>query len=583
MRRILRRTALVALAMMTVNLFLPLAPAAAAPNDDVLPGVPLNLTYGASGHLSASDDYDVYWIQLQRDEQLTVEWRGGTNLVATLSLLPPTAASRTAPALVTSTSNAENLVRLHYGATHALGRYYLVVHRLAGYDEYALWRPRITTPHEPGRQINRSWEQGHMGPSGRSHWWTIWCEWGKQVSVTMSDPAGSADDFDLYLFTDDGTGSPNSMWEKRDLMDDDVVTVTITPSDWGPGEYAPVHVNVFGWSGTGPYLLSWTATPRPPWADRISGRTRFDVARELQIATRWPNDEHVSDVVVASGDDAAMADPLAAAGLCWAYNSPLLLVSKNPAANIETLVRIQDIRGFSGRVRVHVVGGPLTIPPGIYDSLRVAAGGSAYIERISGANRYDLARNIALRMRDVRGDHLPGVLLANGADSTKFFDALAVSPISANKGLPVLLLRKDSVPEETYQALVAMSDTTPRYLAGGPLTVSESVRIALGATRWSGADRYATAAEIARQSLARGYLIPATNIALAAKLPDALSAGADVGFLGGPLLVVRTDSLPSPVRDFLAANKHECARLWPVGGPLSIHNTVIDQAKAAMH
>ena len=74
----------------------------------------------------------------------------------------------------------------------------------------------------------------------------------------------------------------------------------------------------------------------------------YEVSRELEIATRWPADEHVSDVVIASGDDAAMADPLSAGGLCWAYNAPLLLVSKNPAANNEVLIRFADIRGFSG-------------------------------------------------------------------------------------------------------------------------------------------------------------------------------------------------------------------------------------------
>lgn len=567
---------------LAVNLVLPLAPALAAANDDVLPGVPASLWRGPAGHVDAADAYDVYWIQIQRDEQLTVRWSGSAGLNATMVVLPPAAASHLSGPVATSTSNAGSAATLHYQEKHGPGRYYIVVHRTAGSGNYGSTHVGITATSELGMQVHRRSVQAYMPATGiTSHWWTIWCERGKEILVTLVDPPGTGDDFDLYLYTDDGTLARNSTPKVSNVLNLDLTTAGITPAEWGPGDYAPVYVRVSRWTGSGPYVLAWSVSPRPGWSGRISGRTRFDVARELQIATRSPVDEHVSDVVVASGDDAAMADPLAAGGLCWAYNAPLLLVSKNSARNAETLIRIQDIRGFSGKVRVHVVGGPVTIPPDVYDSLRIAAGGSAYIERISGANRYDLARNIALRMRSARNDHVPGVLLANGADSEKFFDALALSPISTMTGMPVLLVRKDSVPAETLQALASISGTTPRFLAGGPLTVSEPVRAGLGATRWAGPDRYATAATIAKEGVTRDYLVP-DNIALAAKLPDALSAGANVGFLGGPVLVVRTESLPTPARDFLSEHKSYCMRLWPVGGPLSIHNAVITQAKTAL-
>ncbi|MDZ4063917.1 MAG: cell wall-binding repeat-containing protein, partial [Coriobacteriia bacterium] len=385
----------------------------------------------------------------------------------------------------------------------------------------------------------------------------------------------------LDLYTDDGTHSPNTSTIDFNHSAAVSKSVTISPGEWGAGDYAPVYVDVLRAAGSGSYTFFWYTEPDPAYFERVSGADRFEVAQQLEIYTRWPDDSHVSDVVIASGDDAAAADPLAAGGLCWAYNAPLLLVSKTASKNAGTMINLADIEGFSGRVRVHVVGGTSTIPPTVYNQIVAAVGSAADVERIPGANRYDVARNIALRMRDVRNDHEPGVLFANGADSTKFFDALALSAVSAHTGMPVLLVKKDSIPVETTDALASMTSTTPRFVAGGTATVSDAVRSALGATRWWGSDRYSTAKDVADEAITRGYL-SSHSVAIASKLPDALSAGADVGFLGGPVLVVKPDSLPSATKAFLESKAEVTRRLWPVGGPVSIKQSVIDAAASAL-
>jgi putative cell wall-binding protein len=560
---------------------------AAAPNDDALPGVPMRLfPTGVAGDVTPGTDvYDVYWLQLQRDEEIDLEWSGAAGATVWMYLLGPDATSvGDAPIVLSQSINGATAQMRHkVQPAQGPGRYYLVVkHQSGSAANYATSEASISTDRPLGKSAHGGQVNGFMTGISSDDMWTLWVERGRSLTINLLDPAGGTDDFRFMVFTDDGTQSPNMAPIKTDITSNDFSSVTINPGDWTAADYAPVYVLVYRASGSGDYTLWWLPEPDPGWDERITGADRFDVSRELETAVRWPADEHVSDVVVASGDDAAMADPLSAGGLCWAYNAPLLLVSKNRSANKEMMIRLADIRSFSGKVRVHVVGGPVTIPGDVYSDIEAAVGGAQYVERIGGANRYAVARNIALRMRDVRGDHMPGVLFANGADPDKFFDALSLSAVSASSGMPILLTGENTIPSETKSALTALAtDTTPRYVAGGPATVSESVKNSLGAARWAGPDRYATAATVAQEAYTNAY-IGRDNIAIAAKLPDALSAGSNVGFLRGPVLVVQTDKLPSSTRNYLLNQASECERLWPVGGPRSLEQSVIDQASAAL-
>ncbi|MDZ4063916.1 MAG: cell wall-binding repeat-containing protein, partial [Coriobacteriia bacterium] len=557
------------LVSLLLAVLVPVAPAVAAPNDDVLPGVPMHVDWGPNGYLASSESYDVYWVQLQNDQELTIPWRGQLGLTASMVLLSPSATLLTDPPLASSLSIDGADAVLRYKEAAGPGRYYVVVRRVSGSGNYADTDTTISTDNDLGVSLYYGYKSAYMTPATPEHVWTIWARRGTSFYGTLIDPVGAGDDFDIQIYTDDGTGSPNTLPKAGFGGSGDTMSFGVSALGlWSASDFSPIYVHVTRVAGSGRYSFSWRTEPMPAYIERISGADRFEVARELGNYTRWPFGSHVSDIVVASGDDAAMADPLSAGGLCWAYNAPLLLVSKNPAKNSETLIRIADIRGFSGRVRVHVVGGTTTIPPAVYEAIKAAAGGAAYIERIDGTNRYDVARKIALRMRDVRGGHAAGVLFANGADPDKFFDALALSSVAAHNGMPILLVKKDSVPEETKDALSAMTLTSPRYLAGGTATVASGVATELGITeRWAGADRYATAKEVADRACVK-WLLHTDNIAIASKLPDALSAGANVGFLGGPVLVVKSDALPASTRAFLEAHSDGCERLWPVGGPL---------------
>lgn len=312
---------------------------------------------------------------------------------------------------------------------------------------------------------------------------------------------------------------------------------------------------------------------------RLEGRSRFDVSVQTAEAA-YPRWKDVRHVVIASGDDRAAADPLAAAGLSWRYDAPLMLVSARQApASVRAAVR--EIVHNNGPVTVHVVGGTTSVPDAVVAQIKATAGADKVtIDRVAAPNRYTLAAAIARRVAEEHDGELPAALIANGADSTKFFDAAALSAIAAAQGYPVLLVERDRVPAATAAFLNA-AEPADVVVAGGRATVSDGVVRSVGAERWAGADRYATAAAIAANATDpdRAWLRP--DVAgIAAMLPDALSGGAVTGRQGGPLLLSTRTSLPSATANWLSAHTGEIEGCWVLGGADSVWSRVLSEASA---
>ncbi|MDH4140164.1 MAG: S8 family serine peptidase [Coriobacteriia bacterium] len=338
--------------------------------------------------------------------------------------------------------------------------------------------------------------------------------------------------------------------------------------------------------------LQAAAAPTPPAdkVERVADQTRystavaiarvgFDADGDPGNGTQW---DGVTDVVIASGEDRAAADPLSASGLCWAYDAPLFLVSsKEVSAQVEQAVA--EIKAQNGSVAVHIVGGPVSVPDGRYEEIKNAVGGGTTKDRIlSTGGRYDLAAAVARRMKDVSGGTAPDVaLVANGADSTKFFDALALSPIAACNGYPILLVSATSVPQATQSVIDEFAPGLV-VVGGGPNTVSNSVRSALGATRWYGTTRYDTAVDIANKAIQKGWLSD-NVVGVAAKLPDALTGGSMVGRKGGVLLITSGTSLTSVTGNWLYAHRNGVDACYVFGGINSVAPGVVSAIRAKVN
>lgn len=302
-------------------------------------------------------------------------------------------------------------------------------------------------------------------------------------------------------------------------------------------------------------------------AERVAGRTRYSTAVAVARKGYDPNGlkmwGDVKHVIIASGEDRAAADPLAAAGLCWAYDAPLFLVSST-SVPAEVKQAVQEIVTDNGATTVHIVGGPLSVPDARFAELDAAVTGTLTKRRVlATGNRYDLAAKIAQTVVQVADasptkDRPPAVLVANGADPAKFFDALALSPISARKGCPIVLTSAASLPTVSANAIRSLGFNYA-IIGGGPLTVSNGVfdqvegivdDVAGSVERWSGQSRYTTAITIAEKAQAKDWL-DFLHIGVAAKLPDALSGGSAVGHQGGAIVLTRGDRLPPETAAFL--------------------------------
>jgi putative cell wall-binding protein len=118
------------------------------------------------------------------------------------------------------------------------------------------------------------------------------------------------------------------------------------------------------------------------------------------------------------------------------------------------------------------------------------------------------------------------------------------------------------------------SGTTYSVMVFAKLCAPPATPTTSSTTRVSGPDRYATAAAISAASFAPG--VSTAVLATGAVFPDALTGGPYAARFGGPVLLVRSDSIP-------AATAAELTRLRPqriviLGGTGSVGNGVASQA-----
>ncbi|MDP2183019.1 MAG: cell wall-binding repeat-containing protein [Actinomycetota bacterium] len=314
---------------------------------------------------------------------------------------------------------------------------------------------------------------------------------------------------------------------------------------------------------------------------------RYGTAAAMAKKSHWVQSNSwkgTKYVIIASGEDAAAADPLAAAGLCWTYDAPLLLTAQKrlPADTANTL---KAMKLDEPSLKIIVVGGTTSVPAARMGDLAAIVGKPNVERLLSTGGRYDMAAAISRRMRTVRPAEVgPDVLFANGADPAKFFDALALSAISRHRGAPILLVSKDSVPSATANELAVLAAHVPvhmevplrRWIGGGPATISEATRTTLGVPadhRWYGANRYETAKVIAENATHAYFAGPGT-IGTAAKIPDALAGGAMVGRFGGVVLVTSGRGLSAEAASYTYANRMKVQDYYVLGGTASVPNSI---------
>jgi putative cell wall-binding protein len=205
-----------------------------------------------------------------------------------------------------------------------------------------------------------------------------------------------------------------------------------------------------------------------------------------------------------------------------------------------------------------------------------AAPGITSVSRYSGADRYEVAVNIA-------HEYAPNVDVVYIAKGTDYPDALSAAPAAAASHGPLLLTQPNTLPQSVRAELQRL---TPKKIVvvGGTASVSEAVfdeLSTLGDTiRLSGADRYEASRNVV------DYAFGSTGasrvyVATGANYPDALSASAAAGARNGAVLLVNGKADTAPVEITELITKLGVNDAVIAGGPNSV-TTGIEASIAAM-
>lgn len=373
------------------------------------------------------------------------------------------------------------------------------------------------------------------------------------------DTTGTADT--LFELVDYDNGDPLYVWnDDRNAEAGDFgshITWTAPEAADGHKYYIITEpANFVG--GVGDYTFTATqqsSTYVPGVVVRLWGGDRYGTAY-VSAKTAFPGmtyldrttltRKHVTTVLIANGDDAKAADPLAAASLAGVYHAPLMLVSarKIPPSTASVINSIKA--GNGGKVNIIVIGGTGTVPLAIYNGLAKLKGAGT-ITRVSGLNRYDLAGKIADRVRsywlNTYHHEPPYAFVSNGENPAAFWDALSASPAMYRTRGPLLLTKNASVPAETHNRIAAHWSTgSTLVFVLNEAYCSSSLQTHLGTAylrTWTGGpdgrDRSWAAYDITEMSK-YWWFVPSEKIAVTNKLADSLTGGIAMGEMGGGLL-----------------------------------------------
>lgn len=195
--------------------------------------------------------------------------------------------------------------------------------------------------------------------------------------------------------------------------------------------------------------------------------------------------------------------------------------------------------------------------------------------RLAGADRYATAA--AIVQHAFPDSPVPVVLIAAGES---FADALAGGPAADVLGGPVLPVARAGIPAPIRSELSRL-DPARIVILGGPGAVSDAIATELSSytsgtvTRMAGANRYATAAQVALQTFAGP--VPQALIATGTGFADALAGGAVGARTDSPVLLV--DPLRLPAETAQALRALQPRDLAVLGGPSAVSDAVLDHLR----
>ena len=267
---------------------------------------------------------------------------------------------------------------------------------------------------------------------------------------------------------------------------------------------------------------------------RVSGSSVYGLAANVAGGS-CDSETGSHSVALASGEN--WPDALASAAL----DRPLLL-TKQAFLPAVTRAYLEPCASHSG-AKVIILGGPAAVSERVAETLR---GMGFRVDRFAGDDRYATARRVA---RTFAPDKIDTVYLASGVN---FADSVAAAP-SVTSDNPLILTTPDELHAEARRFLSDEDrEVASVTILGGTAAISASVEeeiraLGIDTDRIAGADRYETAALVARRVLTMSGCHPVTDVAVASgTIPfGGLAAGAVRGPCE-PLLLAPVHGNPVP-------------------------------------
>jgi putative cell wall-binding protein len=302
-------------------------------------------------------------------------------------------------------------------------------------------------------------------------------------------------------------------------------------------------------------------------------------------------------VVLVSGEN--YADGLSAAGLAGTVAGPVMLTHPTTllGSTANAIGALDTGTGSAAtKLTVHVVGGVNAVSEDVVTSLT----GLGYtVNRISGADRYKTAVAVGDKIRSLTTiGSVVGKTAAILVSGNNFADGLAAGGLAYQLKLPIVLTDGSSLTAETSAFLDAEVNPAARVLiVGGTAAVSAAVATAvtglknnltaIDVDRVSGADRYATALELAKYrskaTVLQGNNETVTNVMLVSgeSFADALSSAAKAGTSATMTLLVSSTGLDAASDAWIATKFSSVSAVWVTGGTSAVSTAAATAAKTA--
>ncbi|UOQ45684.1 cell wall-binding repeat-containing protein [Halobacillus salinarum] len=200
---------------------------------------------------------------------------------------------------------------------------------------------------------------------------------------------------------------------------------------------------------------------------------------------------------------------------------------------------------------------------------------SATVKRVAGTNRYETSKAIA----DEVANHanVNEIFVTTGNEDSP--DALSIAPYAGEHNIPILFTESNELSEEVKR-FVQSHSISKATIIGGYNPVSSKVQKQLdqlvgSVDRVYGTDRYKTSIAIAKEYYKQDEL---NNVFFARgdETVDALSGSSLAAEYHAPILLTKTNSLPSVTRSFLNEARLQ-PTLYYMGGENAINYATRDQ------